>query len=266
MKKFTAKYTQLPNFEHEYMEIINYIYDGIPKEEVENFISGIKGSVIKAKYKHRTHLENLGLFYTNKDGGVYLSPYASAIKSGAMTLKAGLLEISLQNHEIINLFMIIERTGYFQNKVNKKSLASYLNENFYLGTDANTIYRYLREIINLFNIIGIENFKQALKIEDSHILVNNDDFGFIKASLNIEKYYLKCCNGYGEPIAIEEILSEIQKGNEILAFNEEKFLYWLFSDLDNKYKFTFVKLPNWSTESKSYEISGNLYTHLIIEY
>lgn len=262
MSKFPARYTQLPNFEHEYAAIINRLNEGMYKTEVEDIIGTIKGSVIKNKYKHRTHLENLGLFKTNDSGFVIFSDVLKDIKFKKISLKKGLFILVKNNSELENIFKIIYNTGFFDKRINKKKLALILYKEYFSETAPATIERYLNQLISLFEIIGTEYLSMEVFQKDNIVSLETLN-EFLQ---QLERFYIENVGEYGEVLALEKICMYFKNKFDITEDRVIEFLGQVFLDEGLKYKYTFVMLPVWSTESSAISIQGTLFTHLIIEF
>ena len=263
MSKFPAKYTQLPNFEHEYIEIINRIKEGMDKKDLEEMIGIIKGSIIKNKYKHRTHLENLGLFKTNMAGEIIFSDVLKDIKSKKISYKEGLLILLKNNNDFKRIFNIINKTGYFEGNLTKKELALILHNEYFYDTADSTIERYLNQFLSLFEIIGIFVIKKSLTLE-TEILVSSLELNdFLK---KLETIYLSNVGDYGEALAIEKICKCFIERYGIEEEDVIEKLAQVNQNIDLKYKYTFLMLPVWSTPARIVKIQDTLFTHLIIEF
>ncbi|MBG9942317.1 hypothetical protein ABE237_29235 [Brevibacillus formosus] len=263
MSKFPARYTQLPNFEHEYLEIINRIQDGMYKSEVEKIISEIKGSILKNRYKHRTHLENVGFFTTGKDGEISLSEITMKIKGKKISIKEGLLLLIIQNQELIEIFRMVDSTRFFDGEITKRELAKSLHNKHFPNTPEATIDRYLNQLISLYQIVGHERIRNALPfIQEQHY----NSLKYNKVLAEIEKFYISEVRDYGEVLALEKISLHLK---DKYFFSEDDLLkFWETFYLDEKikYKFTLITLPIWSTNYKGIKIIETIFTHLIIEF
>lgn len=259
MNKITAKFTQLPNFEHEYIEILNRFKDGMSEREIEDMVSQVKGSVLASRYKHRTHLYNLGFFTKDDFGNMQLSYTIKQVKEKKCPLSDALLELVLNNEELLTLFKQIDSFAYFEGKCSRTQLAKELNAEYYCDSPPKTIERYLGQILKLFFIIGPDQIKR--KLDKSDVFIDGYNLftqGIIK--LMNESFP----NQYRKTMPIEQI------NNYLLDLNlskDEIAEYWnnLFHDKKFKYIFTFITLPNWATKSKGLRIGKNYFTHLIFE-
>lgn len=260
--KFPAKYSQLPNYDYEYYKIISEIDYGISKGEFENIVAKIKNSNIKDKYKHRTHLENLGLVYS-KNNNMYLSSVGENIKCKNISMVVGLKILISKNNELLKIFKEIQLLGYFNRSLPKKELVKLLHYNVYNETAIPTISRYITPIINLFDISNFENYVQE---NNNNIkLKKNSDISNINIILKyVEDIYLKISGEYGKVIALEKIENVLKTEYKL---NKDKISYiWkeIYDNINLRYKYNLITVPSWGTKYKGIILGGQLFTHILI--
>lgn len=264
--KFPANYSQLPNYDYEYMKILYKTEDGITKNEFQDMVAEIKKSSFKNKYKHRTHLENLGLIYT-KTNNVYLTQIGENIKVNEISLSEGLKILIINNNELLRILKEMQLTGYCNNEIKKKELSEKLHNEIYNETPINTISRYIVPIINLFNIAKMLNYE--FEIEDScHNFIlkkeNENTFSYENILKYIEKSYIEITGEYGKVVAIEKI-ENILKTKYNFNKNEIKDVWmYIYININLRYKYNLITLPSWGTQYKRVILKGQSFTHIII--
>ena len=263
--KFPANYTQIPNYEIEYKEILENFSNGMNKDLFENMVAEIKKSRFKSKYKYRTHLQNLGIILTigNK---VFLTPIADKIKIKEISLDEGLRILIWQNSDLKFLLEMFIKYNYFNNK-DKKYLCNMLYKYVFIETPENTISRYLTPIINLFNISKINlylNFYEQnynKEFSEEHSIDTEEYFKTLKS---IENFYLENVLNYGDVLAIEKVEKFLRNN---YSYSKEKVAnLWnkMYYDANRHYSYMFTTIPNWGTKYKKIIIDGQAFTHLIL--
>lgn len=274
MLKFPAKYTQIPNYPLEYLEILEKFEEGITKVEFEEMVSQIKQSRFKHKYKYLTHLTNLGLFEVI-DGKVYLSSIGVAIKKKELALDEGLRIIINENDDLCSLAKLFFDSGYFTHR-NKNILCEFLQSRVYGRTEYNTLMRYLTPIINLFNIAKINEStfsfgsntsleKQTTDKENYQDYSDSRNINEFESALKeVEKFYVCNVENYGDVLALQKIEKMLMERFDYSKKNVMDIWKAMYKSSDTKYNYLFTTIPTWSTKYKKVIINGQSFTHLII--
>lgn len=263
--KFPAKYTQLPNYDYEYIAIIYKAWSGISKIDFEDMVSEVKKSSFKNKYKHRTHLENLGLIFT-KDNRVYLTEVGEKIKSNKVSLADGLRTLVVKNDELSRIFKEIQLTGYFNKKIEKRELCILLHNQIYNETPVATLSRYLVPLTSLFNIakMNYNNIYELSNGEEKTKRENKKEFSNEKILKDIEKVYIEETGAYGEVIAIEKIENLLKLRYSYTKKRIQEVWKHIYENINLRYKYNLIILPIWGTKYKRITINGQSFTHIII--
>ncbi|MBY6790529.1 hypothetical protein HYH43_13910 [Clostridium botulinum] len=259
--KFPAKYSQLPNYDYEYYKIINEINYRISKSEFENIVAGIKNSRIKDKYKHRTHLENLGLICT-ENNFVYLSDIGNKINSKQISMEKGLRYLVEENRDLSLIFDYMISINYFKNNISKNKLVEMLHKEIYMETAVSTISRYIIPIINLFYI---SNLNRSSENEIYKEKQENNNIANLENWLRIlERVYLEIGNEYGKVVAIEKIEKRLNSKYKMEKSNIVFMWKCIYNNINLRYKYNLLTLPSWGTRYKGVILGGEIFTHLII--
>lgn len=264
--KFPAKYSQLPNYDYEYIKILHETNDGMNKNQFDDMVAEIKKASFKNKYKHRTHLENLGLIYT-KANNVYLSVIGKAIKSNKISLSEGLKTLIIDNNELLRILKEMQLCGYFNNAIQKKELSEILHNKIYNETTIDTISRYIVPIINLFNIAQISNYESEIKNIYNNIKSSKENieiFDYENILQYIEKVYIEIADEYGKVVAIEKINNILNTKYYFNKNNINDTWKYIYNNINLRFKYNLITLPSWGTKYKRIIINGQSFTHIII--